>query len=44
MKLSSLKHAISKNMQKEIEAKYDKIEQSFQQNYQIKNNYESINH
>jgi hypothetical protein len=25
MKLSSLKHAISKNMQKEIEAKYDKI-------------------
>lgn len=44
MKLTSLKHSISKNMQKEIEAKYNKVEKSFQENYQAKNIYEAINH
>jgi hypothetical protein len=43
MKLTTLKHSISKNMQKEIEAKYSIIEKSFEENYETKNNYEAIN-
>lgn len=43
MKLTGLRHAISKGMQSEIEIRAEKIEECFQRNYQTKSSYEAIN-
>lgn len=42
MKLTSLRHAITKNMQKEIEICHPVIERSFQDSLQSKTQYERI--
>ena len=44
MKMTSLKHAIAKHLQKEIEIKQGKIESAFRSNFTAKQNYDSVDH